>query len=258
MVRTSPTSLALAQFNDIRSQEVIGTNPPGQEWMNTMDQPRQAHFYTKPLRDQVYDYLKMELESQRLIPGEIITIRKLSEELGVSRTTLKDALLGLQAKGFVTFLPQKGVMINKLTLQEIQEIYQIIGALEASIILLENKRFDSSFVAQLTEINSKIRAAIDSKDVNGYWKHNRLFHQKIVQATRNTRLLEISESLRKRLYDFPVPEKFDFDWGTRCTDEHFEIIQLMACQNFREAAIFLQEIHWSFIRQVQFVKSQYF
>lgn len=222
-----------------------------------MDQPRKAHFYTKPLRDQVYDYLKMELESQRLIPGEIITIRKLSEELGVSRTTLKDALLGLQAKGFVTFLPQKGVMINKLTLEEIQEIYQIIGALEGSIILLENKRFDVSFVAQLTEINDKILAAIDRKSASDYWKYNKLFHQKIVQVTQNERLREISENLRKRLYDFPIPEKFNFDWGASCTKEHLEIIRLLSCQKFSEAAIFLQEVHWSFIRQGEFVKSQY-
>ena len=223
-----------------------------------MNQPKQPCFYTKPLRDQVYDYLKLELESQRLVPGETITIRKLSEELGVSRTTLKDALLVLQARGFVTFLPQRGVMINGLTLQEIQEIYQIIGALESSIILLEHDRFSDFFVDRLEEINRKISDAIAEKSPGGYWKYNRLFHREIVQMSRNSKLVELAEDLRKRLYDFPVPEKFNFNWGTRCTEEHAEVLRLMACQKFQEAAIFLQEMHWSFEHQEKFVRSQYF
>ncbi len=226
--------------------------------MTVVNQASPPLFYTKPLRDQVYDYLKLELESQRLAAGETITIRKLSEELGVSRTTLKDALLALQARGFVTFLPQKGVMINRLTLQEIQEIYQIIGALESSIILLEHSRFPDSFVDHLTEMNQKIAGAIGEKSPRGYWKYNRLFHREIVQMSRNAKLVELAEDLRKRLYDFPVPEKFNFDWGIRCTEEHSEILRLMTCQKFREAAIFLQEVHWSFEHQKEFVKPQYF
>ena len=162
-----------------------------------------------------------------------------------------------QAKGFVTCLPQKGVMINKLTIQEIQEIYQIIGALEASIILLENQRIDASLIYELTETNKMILAAIARKSTTDYWKFNKLFHQKLVQATENVRLLEIAENLRKRLYDFPIPEKFNFAWGTSCTNEHIEIIRLMTCKEFSKAAIFLQKVHWSFIHQEEFVRSQY-
>lgn len=222
-----------------------------------MSQTQRTRFYTKPLRDQVYDYLKIELELQRLTPGEIITIRQLSEELEVSRTTLKDALLVLQAKGFVTFLPQKGVMINKLSLVDVKNIYQIIGALEGSILLLENSRFDVSFIDQLTEINTEIMATITDKDAKAYWKHNIFFHQKLVEASQNTKLQETSEDLRKRLYDFPVPGKFNFDWGAQCTNEHSEILRLLACKRFTESAIFMQEVHWSFAYHVKFVKELY-
>ena len=67
------------------------------------------------LRTQVYDYLRDQMRLGVLKPGASINITELSEKLGVSRTPLRDALLLLQANGFVTILPQRGITINDLT-----------------------------------------------------------------------------------------------------------------------------------------------
>ena len=79
------------------------------------------------LRTQVYEYLREELKTERLKSGMFISINNLAEKLGITRTPLRDALLQLQAEGFVTFLPQRGIKINKLSQRDIEDIYEMLG-----------------------------------------------------------------------------------------------------------------------------------
>ena len=93
--------------------------------------------YLKTLREQVYEYLRELMQYGKLKPGDFINMNQLSNELGISKTPLRDALIQLEAEGFVTFFPRRGVMVNLLTLQDIKDYYQIIGALEGAVILAE-------------------------------------------------------------------------------------------------------------------------
>ena len=87
------------------------------------------------LRQQVYEYLRKKLKSDTLKPGNTVRIKQLSEELGISRTPLRDALLQLQTEGFVTFLPQRGILINKVSEIDIQNFYEVLGALDSRGLL---------------------------------------------------------------------------------------------------------------------------
>ncbi len=62
---------------------------------------------------------------------------EISEKLGISKTPLRFVLLQLENEGFVTIIPRRGCVVNVLSLVDIRNIYQIIGALEASVIISE-------------------------------------------------------------------------------------------------------------------------
>src|SRR4030067_923094 len=89
----------------------------------------------KSLKEQVYDYLREKLRSGEILPGSAINLDETSRKLGVSRTPLRDALLQLESEGFVTIYPRRGVVVNVLSLRDIRNYYQIIGALESTALL---------------------------------------------------------------------------------------------------------------------------
>ena len=67
------------------------------------------------LRTAVYERILSDLQQGAIAPGETISLNKLAETLNISKTPLRDALLELQAEGFVTLYPQRGVMVNALS-----------------------------------------------------------------------------------------------------------------------------------------------
>jgi len=219
---------------------------------------QKSRFFTKTLREQVFDYLKTEMKSGNLRPGEMINIRQLSGELGVSRTTLKDALLGLQAEGFVVFLPQRGVRIPEITVEELDKSYQIIGALEASVLLLESTDFPASFFPTLSECNDLMFEASTEGISEQYWNNNFRFHDTILELSTNRQLVSIVHNLRTRIYEFPELKTFNWDWGKKCTEEHRKIVSLLEEGKNQEAAIFLQTTHWSFKDQWPYIEVTYF
>ena len=83
----------------------------------------------KSLKEQVYEYLREQLHKGKIRPGSFINMDETSRKLGISKTPLRDALIQLEMEGFITILPRKGVYVNVLTLQDIKDYYQVIGAL---------------------------------------------------------------------------------------------------------------------------------
>ena len=100
----------------------------------------ESHFTLKSLKEQVYDYLRVQMNEGRLRPGAFLNLNDISRELGMSRTPLRDALFQLESEGFVTIFPRRGVVVNSLTLEKIRNIYEILGALESAALLLSSRR----------------------------------------------------------------------------------------------------------------------
>lgn len=89
------------------------------------------HFTLKSLREQVYDYLRVNMNDGIIRSGSFLNLNEISRELGMSRTPLRDALFQLESEGFVTIYPRRGVVVNGLTLEKIKNIYEILGGLES-------------------------------------------------------------------------------------------------------------------------------
>src|SRR5512146_1240513 len=83
-----------------------------------------------PLREQVSDLLRREIVSMRLQPGQRLVERELIERIGVSRTTVREALRELAAEGLVTTIPQKGAIVAIPSPKEAAEVYEVRALLE--------------------------------------------------------------------------------------------------------------------------------
>ncbi len=213
---------------------------------------------TKSLREQVYEYLKNEISSNNIKQGEFIDINKISEQLGVSKTPLRDALLQLEIDGFVKILPRKGIVVNELTLGDIKNIYEIIGALECSVLSSLENILTAKHIQKMERFNENMKEALKNDNFETYYKNNLKFHNTYLDLSSNEPLKKMLNTLKQRLYDFPPNHQYVAEWEINSTKEHSQIIELLRKKQFADAGNFIKDVHWSFDVQRKYIELYYF
>jgi DNA-binding GntR family transcriptional regulator len=211
----------------------------------------------KSLKEQVYEYLREQMRTGRLLPGSAIEMEETSKKLGVSKTPLRDALLHLEMEGFVTILPRRGVVVNTLSIQDIRDYYEIIGALESTALLLAFDRLEEKDVAFLEQMNAEMKEAIDQDNFDLYYEKNLNFHNVLLNLCGNRNLVKIAVTLKKRLYDFPRQQGFVKEWEQASIGEHSELVGFIKQGQKKEAVNFIRDVHWSFRVQEKYINRYY-
>lgn len=144
-----------------------------------------------------YDFTKWAILNAVYPAGEVITEGGLAEEIGVSRTPVREALLRLEVEGLVRLLPKKGAVVSSFSLAEVEDV------LEARV-LVENFTAARSFAHRATllpplvETHEETRRRRNERDTAGFTDADRRFHELIVDAAGNRVLSEVYRTLRER------------------------------------------------------------
>lgn len=153
------------------------------------------------LKDQAHDYIRNAIVSKELAMNRIYSIPELSNILNISRTPVREAVLQLELEGYVEILPNKGMRIKAFDLQTITEIYQMRMAVEGfccaylaqNIFRAEAQKL-LLFLSMLLEENEKNTINFTHNDL--------LFHQKIIDFSKNRRFIEILSNMRLYTSEF--------------------------------------------------------
>jgi DNA-binding GntR family transcriptional regulator len=208
------------------------------------------------LREQVYAYLRAEMNKGRLLPGTFINLKKISSRLGISTTPLRDAIIQLECEGFVTILPRRGVIVNTLSLKEIQDYLEIIGALEAMVIETVFDRIKPRHLARMQRLNDKMVAALERGDFDAYYNLNIDFHDVFLNLTPNESVRKVVMPMKQRLYDFPR-RAYITEWEMTNCGEHTEFMELIRQERANAAAALWQQQHWSFTHHEHYIRRFY-
>jgi DNA-binding GntR family transcriptional regulator len=212
----------------------------------------------KSMREQVYDYLRFQMNEGELRPGVFLNLNRISKELGMSRTPLRDALFQLESEGFVTIMPRRGVVVNALTLEKIKNIYEILGALESAVIIHVALRFKKSDADEMDKHNKVMRKALDNNNFSAYYDANLRFHNVYLDMSDNKDMLHYIKIHKERLYDFPRNKTYVKEWELHSVEEHAQLTNLLRNANFNGAADYIRDVHWSFAVQERFIRRYYF
>lgn len=201
----------------------------------------------QPLGSQVYNYLRELLRTEVLKPGSSIQTGTLAKQLGVSKTPLRDALIQLQAEGFLRIRPQRGVIINTLGEKELEELTQVLGGLESKAMMLAFPSISSANIAEMRRINEQLFQLLpDGQErYKDYNKLNIAFHDVFLDACTNEFMVKQIRNLKERMYHFPDRDYGDA-WRKLNAEEHDKIIAYIEEGDDQMAADFLRDIHWTF------------
>lgn len=196
----------------------------------------------QPLREVVCESLREAIRNGVLKPGERIMEIQLAEELGVSRTPVREAIRKLELEGYVVMMPRRGTYVANMSIRDINEIFEIRTALESLSNGLAAEHITDEELEHLQRLLVIIGGYIKDGNIEKIVETDIEFHDLMYHAARNQRLVGIISNLRDQLTRFRTLS-MSYPGRLEATlDEHRTIVEAIA-NGDRKAASKAAEQH---------------
>jgi DNA-binding GntR family transcriptional regulator len=150
---------------------------------------------SRALYVEVAELLRQRIFSRSLEPGSWIDELRIAEELGISRTPLREALKVLAAEGLVTMKVRRGAYVTEVSEQDLRDVYHLLSLLESDAAGVVAATADDSQLAELADLHSQLEAAVD--DAEAFFKVNERFHMRLLELANNRWRDQMVADLRK-------------------------------------------------------------
>ena len=149
--------------------------------------------------DAVQDMLRDAIFGGTLRAGEALSVPELARRLNVSRSPVREAVLGLVAQGLAVEQPRRGVVVATIAADDLVAIHEVREFLEAGAAQLCARRIERAGVDHLRRILAEQKRAVKDKDADGYFRTNSQLHGAIAAGTGNARLEQILRNLENQM-----------------------------------------------------------
>ena len=178
-----------------------------------------------PLHKEVADRIREMIRKGLLKKGDRIVEKHFCEEMGISRTPLREALRILHKEGLVNLAPNKGAYVAEPSIQEIREMFDVMSILEGACAKAATERMTEANLQKIERLHQKLEQHYQMRDHEKYLRVNQRYHSLIQEMTGNKTLNEVINGLRQKilLYRYRQlyqPERFD-----RSIQEHRAILE---------------------------------
>lgn len=201
------------------------------------------------LRDRVYTKLKQAIADGVFPSGSRLVESDLADRLKVSRTPVREALQRLAREGLVTVLPRKGVIIESLSLKDLEEIFLLREVLEGLAGSLAAQRIDEAQLELLRKNVDASHKAAKSKDLEEAIRLNAEFHSLVISAARSPRLAELLDVVMGQISNYRRISMSGPGRPKTAAEEHTKILDAIQQNNPEEAEASLR-LHASNAREV--------
>lgn len=187
------------------------------------------------LSQKVYRVLKTEIIKGSLKPGTKLSEGKIAEQMGVSRTPVREALKELSAEGFVKMNPNQAVVISNASVEDVQEVLQIRVVLEGLAARLATKMISEEEIKELEKYQKQMEYYAKKDDVLAFGEMDAEFHELILNVCGNNRLIQIRKNLsdqahRYRIRSLSIPGRLKYS-----LKEHQEIVEALKRKDAEQA-----------------------
>lgn len=145
----------------------------------------------KPLREIVYEELKRQILKGEIAPGHRMMEVELADDMGVSRTPVREAIRKLEKEGLVTIEPRKGAYASDISIKDMVDVLEVRQYLESLAAGMAATRITPEEKLQLQEATDAYKQAVGSEDTSEIIKWDENFHKIIVDCSGNKTLIQM-------------------------------------------------------------------
>lgn len=193
------------------------------------------------LVSQVASKLRDMIIQDELKPGTRIRERQLSERLNVSRTPLREAIRILVSERLVHSLPNRGAVVASPDMQEVRQLLEVLGTLEALGGQLATEVASDNRIEEILALHHEMLSAYYRKDKLAYFKLNQAIHKGIVAAGGNTVLVDTHAQLNARLYRIRYISNQRNDRWHEAVEQHEQIAEALKARDAGRLATLMRE-----------------
>jgi DNA-binding GntR family transcriptional regulator len=202
-------------------------------------EPRRT-FDKGTLTDRVYQNLREDILSNRLLPETPLHEASIASALEVSRGPVREALRRLDAEGLVSVIPRRGAVVSSLSREEFLDAYRVRESLEVLAVRLATPNLTQEDLDQLYRLHEEMLNHASAEDVDGFFETNTAFHATVVDRSDNKILQGIYHPLINQMRRYRVSSMSLRGGLTRSCEEHAQILQAMKEGEAEQAAQLLR------------------
>lgn len=178
----------------------------------------------KPLREIVYEELKRQIMVGEIAPGTRMMEVELAEEMGVSRTPVREAIRKLEKEGLVTIEPRRGAYASDISAKDMVDILEVRQDLEGMAAGIAAQKITDESRIELENIARIYKESVDKGDIDEIIKNDEAFHKYIVGLSENKTLIKMVSQVQELALRFRYIYYEDFSRFKNQPTEHMAIV----------------------------------
>lgn len=180
---------------------------------------------SESIRRKVYNHLREQILSGQVAPRQRLIETKIAQEIGTSRTPVREALHNLEVEGLIESIPRVGYRVKFLNPTEVEEICAIRATIEEMAAAWAMDKAHQKLVAELKKNIAQSEKVISAGTVKAFVELDAQFHETIARLSGSPRLLELAQTLRRHMLRYRVESIYTADNVLRAVDGHKGILQ---------------------------------
>ncbi len=185
------------------------------------------------LREQVYRKLKESILNVMIEPNQRLIEEKLAEEMGTSRTPVREAIQKLEKEGLIHKLPKGGFAVNVIADEEIEEVFGVRSVLEGYAAYLATMRATDEDLRAMESIVKRQEICLENGETDEVIRLNTDFHDMIYACAKSKKLLAIISDLRDFIFRYRLLILRYEGMVSISIQDHKDMIALMRAKNAR-------------------------
>jgi DNA-binding GntR family transcriptional regulator len=189
---------------------------------------------TKTIRRRVYEHLREQVLNGEIPPRQHLIEAKIANELGTSRTPVREALHSLELEGLIESIPRVGYMVKPISEQEVEEICEIRMAIEGVAARWAVEKAHKKLIEELKKNISVSDLKVSKGDAKAFINLDARFHEIIARHSGSQRLLELAQTLRRHMLRYRIQSIYSVDNVLRAIDGHKGIVRAIEKYDLEE------------------------